>query len=127
MILNDEYVYTDNPIYVEMSSYHTLEAHFNENLPTCSLTVNAYEYSTLEQVPTNVYVDSQYIGIADDSFDISLGTRTVSVDEWAYVSGLGDVCAWYIEIGGQLYDYGTSIEITVWTLHQTITFVYIYQ
>jgi hypothetical protein len=126
-LLDGEYVYTGGSINVHMEGYHTLEAHFNENLPACSLTVTAYEYMTSAQVPTNIYVNHVCIGTADGTYSVPLGTIRIYVDAWVYVPGVGDSSAWYTEVDGQYYQYSFDVELTTWALHRTITFVYIYQ
>lgn len=122
-LLDGEYVYTGGSISVTMNQYHTLEAHFNEALPTCALTVYAYEYISHQQVPTNVYVDYQWAGVADTTIAVPLGTRTISVDDYVYVPNLGSyVSIWYND-----YGYGSEAEMELWSLHGSITFVYIWQ
>lgn len=64
-LLDGEYVSTGSSIYVSMNQYHTVEAHFNEALPTCAVTVNAIEASTQSYAETGVYVDTQYVGQTD--------------------------------------------------------------
>jgi hypothetical protein len=115
-LLDGEYVSTSSSISVTMDQYHTLEAHFNETLPTCSLMVCSY-LGASEQYPvyTNVYVNSQYAGQSFTAINVPLGTQQIMVDD--YVDGLS---IWYND-----YGYGSVAEMDLWSLHNSITFVYI--
>ncbi|MCW4004125.1 MAG: hypothetical protein NWE95_09475 [Candidatus Bathyarchaeota archaeon] len=127
-LLDNEYVYTDNSIYVDMSADHDLEAHFNEALPTCQLTITAYDYTqSVPYVEPNVWVDSQWVGTADLMVNVQLGTREVWADDPCYVEYYGYGPALYTIVDGEVYSGGAYAELPVWRLHKTIEFVYIWQ
>jgi hypothetical protein len=83
--LLDSVPHSENPIYVPMSSNHTLQANFRSANPHW-VTVNAYNqyYYTGSELP--VYVDSQYVGETDyyGSFSALLpeGTHLIAVAEY---------------------------------------------
>lgn len=127
-LLNGEYVYTDTSIYLSMTSSYSLEAHFNEALPTCQLTITAYDYTHYAQnILTNVWVDSQWVGTADLTVTVPLGTREVWADDPAYDYQWGYGPALYTLVDDQVYGGGAYAQFPVWQLHKTVTFVYIWQ
>jgi len=89
-----------------------------------SLTVTAYQYSTLQHVETNVYVDSQGVGITDYVTDALTGTPLIEVDSIGYCITGQYVYLWYVEVDGVFYGYGNGIQIALPDAPTTITFVY---
>ncbi|MBT0159477.1 hypothetical protein G4O51_05785 [Candidatus Bathyarchaeota archaeon A05DMB-2] len=128
-LLDGEYVYTGETIQVPMNQYHTLGAHFNEQLPTCEVTVYAIECVSQSAAYTNVYVDSQYVGGAWSTYNVAnLEQHTIEADFYAYVpywQAYGSI--WWTEVNGYFYGYGSGAIITPSSLHMMVTFVYICQ
>ena len=126
-LLDGEYVFTGDSISVTMDQFHTLEAHFNEQLPTCEVTINAIEVTSQSLAETNVYVDSQYVGATNLIYDVAnFQQHTIEGEFYAYVpqwQAYGS--SWWTEVNGVFYDYWYSATVTPSSLHMTVTFVYI--
>jgi hypothetical protein len=98
------------------------------SLPTSEVGVIAIEATTQEFVPTNVYIDSQYVGESFSYFDVQVGVHAIEGDAYVYVPNLGSyVGNWYVEIDEEFYDYGCLAEINLSTEPIYILFVYIWQ
>jgi hypothetical protein len=126
-LLDGEYIYTGTSITVTMDQYHTLEAHFNQQIPACEVTVYGIEASSWSSAEADVYVDSQYVGGTNSVYYVAnLQQHTIEGSFYAYVpywQAYGS--SWWTEVNGEFYGYAASATVTPSSLHMTITFVYI--
>ena len=77
---------------------------------------------TASEARHRVYVDGPSVGTADLICNVALGQRTIDGDFEVY-----GAYSWWTEVDGQFYGYGAGATVTLYQLHKTITFVYIWQ
>lgn len=74
--------YTQNPISFGMYSNHTLEAHFDEEVPPWYYLVTVEAWDNIgSHVGTGVYIDYQFVGGSFQSYWVANGTHMIGVDE----------------------------------------------
>jgi hypothetical protein len=84
--------------------------------------VLAYDI-TSSPVDTNVYIDSQWVGYAFDTFTVAQGTHTLEVDNPGWSWYYGPVPFYYYQYdGGYSYDNPMTLWVTSDT---TVTAIYV--
>jgi hypothetical protein len=83
-----------SPVYDTTATFTAVEGHdftitaYYQNIPTCMMTVNAYDDWTVGLNPA-VYIDGNYVGTAPVSIQVPIGSHTLYLsdpiwDSWLY-------------------------------------------